>query len=437
MDFRLPELGEGVYEAELVSWHVKPGATVVSGQNLMEVLTDKATMEVPAPFAGTIGALRVEVGATLKVGEVILEYQPVGAAQTSTEPAGKKQPASTSAGPAAKSKAKHPPADPVGAPVAKPAGLGVYVNGNPPLPKTAPANVQAAPSVRYMARKLGIDLAQMQGSGPGGRILLDDLTQRIQKVQPGPAAPEEHPEFGVAGTRIKLKGVRRKIAEHMVAAKRAIPHYSYVDEFDATALVQLREALKSDFATAGNKLTYLAFAVKAVAAALKEVPIVNSSLEEEAGEIVLHAHYHIGIAVSTPGGLVVPVIRDADQKDLAQVAADIDRLSNQARAGRIRLQDIQGGTFTVTSIGNVGGLFSTPIIHQPQVGILGLGKIVRRPIYDEAGAIRPAQMQFLSFSFDHRIVDGAVGAAFGNAVIKRLRQPARLLLPGGSLTARR
>ena len=436
MDFRLPELGEGVYEAELVSWHIKPGAAVVSGQNLMEVLTDKATMEVPAPFSGTIGELRVEVGATLKVGEVVLDYQPAGAAQTSAEPASKKQPTSGAVTSTSKSKPKPSPVAPVGVAVTKSAGAGAHVNGNPPLPKAASASVQAAPSVRYMARKLGIDLAQMQGSGPGGRILIDDLTQRIQKVQPGAAAPEEHPEFGVAGTRIKLKGLRRKIAEHMVAAKRAIPHYSYVDEFDATPLTQLRNGLKPDFAAAGIKLTYLAFAVKAVAAALKEVPIVNSSLDEEAGEIILHAHYHVGIAVSTPGGLVVPVIHDADQKDLAQVAAEIDRLSSQARAGKIQLQDIQGGTFTVTSIGNVGGLFSTPIIHQPQVGILGLGKMVRRPVYDEAGAIRPAEMQFLSFSFDHRIVDGAVGAAFGNAVIKRLRQPARLLLPG-SLTNRK
>ena len=226
-----------------------------------------------------------------------------------------------------------------------------------------------------------------------------------------------------------MKGLRRKIAEHMVAAKRAIPHYSYVDEFDATPLVQLRDALKPDFAAAGIKLTYLAFVVKAVATALKEVPIVNASLLEEAAEIVLHAHYHIGIAVSTPAGLVVPVIHDADQKELSRIAAEIDQLSSQARAGKIQLADIQGGTFTVTSIGNVGGLFSTPIINQPQVGILGLGKMVRRPVYDHAGAIRPADMQYLSFSFDHRIVDGAVGAAFGNAVIRLLRQPARLLLP--------
>jgi 2-oxoisovalerate dehydrogenase E2 component (dihydrolipoyl transacylase) len=296
--------------------------------------------------------------------------------------------------------------------------------------------VQAAPSVRYLARKLGIDLGKLHGSGPGGRVLLDDLTQRIQASSPTTQKHEEHPEYGVAGSKIKLMGLRRKIAEHMVAAKREIPHYSYVDEFDATALVHLRDSLKPDFAAAGIKLTYLAFVVKAVVEGLKHVPIVNSSLDTEAGDIALHAHYHIGVAVSTPGGLVVPVVHDADKKELAQIAIEIERLSSQARAGKIQLPDIQGGTFTVTSIGNVGGLFSTPIIHQPQVGILGLGKMIRRPVFDDAGNVRPADMQYLSFSFDHRVVDGAVGAAFGNEVIRQLRNPARLLLPAGGLSAK-
>ncbi|HEV8060601.1 MAG TPA: dihydrolipoamide acetyltransferase family protein [Gemmataceae bacterium] len=430
MEFKLPELGEGVYEAELVSWHVQPGDVVESGQNLLEVLTDKATMEVPAPFAGTIGPLHAEPGATLKVGDVVLEYQPAGAAQPSPTPASQKPSTTPATASASKSKPKRHVTETAVPVAAKPDIIASHVNGNPPPVVAAPTNVQAAPSVRYMARKLGIDLAQLHGSGPGGRILLDDLTRRIQKAPDRGAAKDEHPEFGVAGTRIPMKGLRRKIAEHMVAAKRDIPHYSYVDEFDATPLVQLRDTLKPDFAAAGIKLTYLAFVVKAVATALKEVPIVNSSLLEESGEIALHAHYHIGIAVSTPAGLVVPVIHDADQKDLSRIAAEIDQLSSQARAGKIQLADIQGGTFTVTSIGNVGGLFSTPIINQPQVGILGLGKMVRRPVYDNAGAIRPADMQYLSFSFDHRIVDGAVGAAFGNAVLRLLRQPARLLLSG-------
>ena len=433
MDFRLPELGEGVYEAELVSWHVKPGDVVQPGQNLIEVLTDKATMEVPAPFAGTIDKVLAEPGATVKVGEVVLEYQ---AASSGSAPVKAERADAAKTEAPAKKKEGRPEATTAAFGATKRIGNGSLSYPTPQAPTSTSTAVRAAPSVRYMARKLGIDLGHLHGSGPGGRILLDDLTQRIQSATPSAKQTEEHPEYGVAGSKIKLKGLRRKIAEHMVAAKREIPHYSYVDEFDATSLMKLREELKPDFAEAGIKLTYLAFVVKAVVAALKQVPIVNSSLDNEAGEIALHSQYHIGIAVSTPGGLVVPVVHDADKKELAQIAVEIDSLSSQARAGKIQLADIQGGTFTVTSIGNVGGLFSTPIIHQPQVGILGLGKMIRRPVYDEAGTVRPAEMQYLSFSFDHRVVDGAVGAAFGNAVIRQLRQPARLLLPAGGLKAR-
>jgi pyruvate dehydrogenase E2 component (dihydrolipoamide acetyltransferase)/2-oxoisovalerate dehydrogenase E2 component (dihydrolipoyl transacylase) len=215
----------------------------------------------------------------------------------------------------------------------------------------------------------------------------------------------------------------------MVLAKRTIPHYSYVDECDVTELVRVRDGLKEAYARAGVKLTYLPFFVKAVAAALKEVPIVNASLDEEAGEIVLHDRYDVGVAVATPAGLVVPVVRGADRKDLGQLAREIDRLSAEARSGKARREDLQGSTFTVTSIGSIGGLISTPVINHPEVGILGVGKVVRRPVYDDAGQLRPAELVYLSFSFDHRVVDGAVGAVFSNAVIERLRNPLPLLLP--------
>ena len=207
----------------------------------------------------------------------------------------------------------------------------------------------------------------------------------------------------------------------MVQAKRTIPHYSYVDECDVTDLVKLREDLKATYARAGVKLTYLAFFVKAVVHALKEVPLVNASLDEAGNEIVLHDHYHIGVAVATPGGLIVPVIHDADQRDLGGIAREIERLGNDARAGRQRLEDLRGGTFTVTSIGNVGGLFSTPIINHPEVGILGVGKVVKRPVFDDNGQVRPADLIYLSLSFDHRVVDGAVGGAFANAIIAGCR----------------
>jgi pyruvate dehydrogenase E2 component (dihydrolipoamide acetyltransferase)/2-oxoisovalerate dehydrogenase E2 component (dihydrolipoyl transacylase) len=192
-------------------------------------------------------------------------------------------------------------------------------------------------------------------------------------------------------------------------------------------MVQLRAARKEAFAAKGAKLTYLAFFVKAVVAALQEVPIVNATLDEEAGEIVLHAQYHIGIAVATPAGLIVPVVRDADKKSLFEIAREIERLSLDARQGKAKLEDLRGGTFSVTSIGNLGGLFATPIILHPQLGILGIGKIVKRPVYDAHEQIKPAQMVYLSFSFDHRVLDGAIGTAFGNAVIRQLQNPATLL----------
>jgi pyruvate dehydrogenase E2 component (dihydrolipoamide acetyltransferase)/2-oxoisovalerate dehydrogenase E2 component (dihydrolipoyl transacylase) len=412
MDFRLPELGEGVYEAELVAWLVKAGEVVKRGHNLLEVLTDKASMEVPAPFAGTITALRAEPGQMIKVGDVVLAYTPVG----QQEPAEDRGLRIEDRGSRIEDGKKT---------ASQPAPSSILH----PLSSTLSPSVRAAPSVRYLARKLGVDLARVRGSGPGGRILLDDLPARVLAPAAEPPADEVRLDYGTPGTRIKLHGVRRKIAEHMVLAKRTIPHYSYVDECDVTELVRLRDSLRDTFAQAGAKLTYLAFFVKAVVAALREVPIVNASLDDEAGEIVLHAHYHIGIAVSTPSGLIVPVIHDADQKDLAQIARDIDRLSTAARAGKIRLEDLRGGTFTITSIGGVGGLISTPVINHPEVAILGVGKVVKRPVFDSAGKVCAADLIYLSFSCDHRVLDGAVAAAFGNAIIRRLQNPALLLLP--------
>jgi pyruvate dehydrogenase E2 component (dihydrolipoamide acetyltransferase)/2-oxoisovalerate dehydrogenase E2 component (dihydrolipoyl transacylase) len=284
-----------------------------------------------------------------------------------------------------------------------------------------------------MARKLGIDLGRVHGSGPDGRVLLDDLTRYLKVGGAGEraAAPpaEPRPDFGTPGTRLQLQGLRRKIAEHMVRSKHTAPHYTYVDECDVTDLVRLREALREPAARLGVRLTYLAFFVKAVTAALKEVPIVNAALDEAAGEIALYDHYHIGVAVATPAGLIVPVVHDADQKDLFQIAREVEHLSASARAGKVRLEDLRGGTFTITSVGNVGGLISTPIINYPEVAILGIGKIVKRPVYDAAANIRPADVLYLSFSFDHRVVDGAVGAAFGNAVLRRLQSPAAMLVP--------
>ena len=406
MDFALPELGEGLYEAELIRWLVQPGDAVKRGQPLLEVMTDKATMEVPAPFSGKLTAIQGEPGTKLKIGKIILSYQPTASGESASLPI-----------PAASAmQAERPIASPI-----------TTNNGS----KGPGSNPVAAPSVRHMARKLGIDLERVAGSGPAGRILLEDLAPLIaSNAKPTKAkVAEPMQDYGRPGTRIKHQGLRRKIAEHLLDAKRRIPHYSYVDECDVTELVRLRTGMRDACARIGIKLTYLPFFVKALAEALKEIPLVNSSLDEEAGEIILHDRYHIGIAVATPGGLVVPVIRDADKKDLFTIAGEAERLGTEGKAGKARREDLRGSTFTVTSIGGMGGLISTPIINHPEVGIMGVGKVIRRPVYDNEGHIKPADLVYLSFSFDHRVLDGAVGAAFGNAVKRHLEQPAAMLVP--------
>lgn len=418
MDYRLPELGEGIYEAELVAWRVQPGDSVRRGQSLAEVLTDKASMELPSSFIGTIESLKAAPGSRIKVGEVVLTYRPEVEADEET---GGLPPSAR-------------PAEGL-SPAARPTSERSFLAPEPSesaiLTTAATQRVKAAPSVRLMARQLGIDLTQIRGSGPGGRILIADLKAAIPPAgtpAARPAATRPLPDFGRPGTRIKLQGVRRRIAEHMVLSKRTIPHFGYVDEADVTQLVRLRESLKDPLAERGIRLTYLAFIVKAVVGALKDVPIVNATLDEEGQEIVLHDQYHIGFAVAAPQGLLVPVLRNADQKSVLDLAQEIEKLTEAVRANRIRPEDLRGGTFTVTSIGSFGGLISTPIISHPQVGIVGVGKIVKRPVYDQNLNLVPADIVYLSFSFDHRVLDGAAATAFGNALIRRLQSPAALLL---------
>jgi pyruvate dehydrogenase E2 component (dihydrolipoamide acetyltransferase)/2-oxoisovalerate dehydrogenase E2 component (dihydrolipoyl transacylase) len=412
MNFLLPDMGEAILEVELVEWLVKPGDSVRRGQDLMEVMTDKAVMPVPSPFEGTVESLFANRGDKVLVGQAVLSYVP-----------------SASHVEVAKPDYPRPATAPAPSPARAPSPVANAVRA-----RGAGVPVKAAPSVRYMARKLGIDLERVSGSGEGGRILIEDLSARITPAPAAQAGPTDGrtavPDYGTPGTRIEFAGVRRRIAERMVESMAAIPHYSYVDECEVTQLVALREGLRRAAAATAPKVTYLAFFVRAVAAALVEVPIVNASLDEEAGAIVLHDRYDVGIAVAAPQGLLVPVIRGAERKDVFQIARDIERLSADVRAGRARVEDLKGSTFTITSIGGIGGLISTPIINQPEVGILGLGRVIKRPVYDAAGNLRPADLMYVSFSFDHRVVDGAVGAAFSNAVIRQIQNPAALLVPG-------
>jgi 2-oxoisovalerate dehydrogenase E2 component (dihydrolipoyl transacylase) len=417
MDFSLPPVGEGLVEVELVRWLVRPGDAVTRGQPLMEVMSDKATMEVPAPFAGVIQSTQGEAGEKLQVGQHILAYALDGEAVVTS--GGRQFPENGMAS---------------GGLQAPEVVGGEKPRGTDPPRTPSISNgthrASAAPSVRHLARKLGVDLLKVRGSGPAGRVLLDDLTGFLTPKGSAPAAKPAAPkvDYGTPGTTQRLAGLRKVIAERMVASKRTIPHYAYVDECDATDLVRLRNQLKEPFAANGVKLTFLPFLITAVVRALKDVPIVNSSYDEASQTISLHDKYNVGFAVSVPNGLIVPVIKNADKLDLAGIANEVERLGEACRTNKIKADDLQGGTFTITSVGNIGGLISTPIINAPEVGIMGVGRIVKRPVYDDSGNLRPADLLYLSFSFDHRIVDGAVGIAFGNAVLKRLQNPGTLMM---------
>lgn len=416
MIFRIPPIGEGVQEAELVSWKVNVGDRVAPGHPLMEVMTDKATSEVPAPFAGTITSLRALPGARLAIGDAVLSYTPAGE--------------ETEEGPATIAPASEATAE-------APAQQSRRPNGSPAHSEPHPTRAPASPATRQLARELGVDLATISGSGPGGRVLIGDVASHARpdgpKPQPSPEASPIPETWGKPGTTRPVQGLRRQIAERLSEAHRVVPQASLVEEVDVTSLVRLRDELREPFARGGIKLTYLPFFVRAAALALRDVPIVNASLDESGERIILHADCHVGVAVDTPAGLVVPVIRDADHKDIRALAGEMSALAEEARRGSLKLEDFRGGTFTVSSVGNIAGLFTSPMVTPPQAAILGIGRVVRRPVYDKAGHIAPADLVYLAVSFDHRVLDGGATAAFAGALAKRLASPASLLADWSSM----
>ncbi len=406
MDFKLPDIGEGVAEGEIVTWLVKAGDPVKEDQPFVEVMTDKATVQLPSPVAGTVKELKFKEGAVVKVGSVIAVFDTVGGA-TKAAPTAKQE--------AAPAQARATTAAPT-APVAAPA------------PARTSDKVLAAPATRRRAREAGIDLAQVRGTGPHGRVTNADL----EGVSGGAAAaPARRPAAplpkGPREERIPLKGLRRKIAEQMTRSKDTAAHFTYVEECDMTEIVSLREAAKAQTAERGAKLTFLPFIIKALIPALREFPYVNSSLDDASGEIVLKRYYHIGIAVDTKDGLMVVNVRDADQKSLWELAKEIDRLAAAARAGKATREELTGSTFTITSTGNVGGLLATPIINHPEVAILGVHQIKAKPAVRD-GHIVIRQIGNFSMSFDHRVVDGMTGAQFLKRVLDTLEDPKRMLL---------
>lgn len=440
-EFKLPDIGEGVVEGEIVEWFVKAGDAVSEDQPLVAVMTDKATVDIPSPKAGTVTHLGGAPGEIIKVGAVLvtLDGDPGAAAPAPAEAAPAKPEPATAKPAAAETRpaAKEPPA---AAPAPRPA------------PRPAPARAEdagrvlASPATRKLAREMGIDLASVAGSGPRGRVTPDDVRQAAARPAPAPvalaaaaAAPAGPPRELLAiprrgeGTgerveeRVPLRGLRKRIAQKMVESKQRAPHFAYVEECDVTELVALRQRLKPSAERYGVKLTYLPFIMKALVPCLREFPLLNSSLDDETDELVFKKYYNIGVATDTDKGLTVPVVHDVNRKSILEIAAEIVELTNRARAGRSKLEDLQGGTFTITSTGNIGGLFATPIINHPEVAILGVPKIRQQPVVRE-GQVVIRDILWVAMSLDHRVVDGAVGARFTQRLIEYLSDPAKIFL---------
>lgn len=429
-DVKLPDIGEGVTEGELIKWLVKPGDTVKADQAVAEVMTDKATVEVPTPVAGTVKELKLKEGATVPIETVMLTVETSGATTS-----GKSQPLqapvpsvpapTSTAAMAAKSSA---PAAAVASRPASDGGMEMY-------PPVAESRVLATPATRRLAREMGIDINQLRGTGIAGRVTREDvvLSKGAGAVsagwaKPAPAtAPARAVPPGGSEERVPLKGVRKKIAENLQMAKRVIPHFTLVDEANVNELVKVRAAAKSAAEVAQVKVTYLPFVIKALIATMREFPMFNASIDDQAGEIVYKHFYNIGFAADTPNGLLVPVVKAADQKTILEISRDIQQLAGKARDGKLGLEEMKGATITITNIGSVGGLYATPIINHPEVAILGMYKIQDKPVWNGSSFERAQFMNF-SITCDHRLIDGAVAANFMKAFIARIENPSRLML---------
>jgi 2-oxoisovalerate dehydrogenase E2 component (dihydrolipoyl transacylase) len=423
-ELEMPELAESVIEGEIVKWLVKEGEHVKQDQPLVEVMTDKVTVEIPSPYEGVLLKQVAPEGAVVPIGKPIAIFGKEGETVDAAHPA---EPAKTHAEAAPAATSSTPAA-------ARPKTGNGQAHGA--VAKTETAEVGAfgrplaAPAVRKLARELGVDLAHVRGSGDGGRIQREDV-ERVAGQAPAPVRKAASAPAGASESeRIPLRGLRRVIADHMVHSKHTAAHTLHVDEADLTDLVAMRERAKAKAAAEGIKLTYLPFFVKAVTGALKRHPYVNASLDDEKHEVVLKKYYNIGIAANTDEGLVVPVIHDADRKTIFELAAEIADLAEKARAGKLSHDEITGSTFTITNVGSVGGLFTFPIINYPEVAILGTHSIVPRPVVRD-GQIVIRQMMYLSISFDHRVVDGALAAQFVRDVADSLANADVMLMEGG------
>ncbi len=419
--FLLPDIGEGVVEAEILKWFVAPGDAVVEDQPIAEVMTDKATVTIPSPKRGVVTRLLWKEGDVAKVHHALVELELEGGEPEVAAVVPLPKPAAPPAPPAPKSDVR--------------AAVAEAVDRAAPV---VPGKALATPAVRALARELGVDLQAVRGTGPGGRVLKEDVRARqggngaaghvqaaVAAPGTGPTAPATDPHGEVEV--VPVRGLRRRIAEKMALSKRTAAHFTFVEQVDATELVAMKERMARAAAGEGVKVTFLPFVLKATVAALRKFPQLNATFDEERGEIHRKRWYDLGIAAATDQGLTVPVVRQVDRRSIADLAREIERLGADSRAGRLRPEDVGGSTFTVTSLGALGGMFATPVLNHPEVGILGVHRIRPTPVVRD-GQVVVRDVLHVSLTSDHRVVDGAEAAAFTYEVIRHLEDPSLLFL---------
>jgi pyruvate dehydrogenase E2 component (dihydrolipoamide acetyltransferase) len=439
-EFPLPDIGEGVAEGEIVEWKVKEGDAVAEDQEMVEVMTDKATVPITSPVRGTVKKIVAEAGSVVPVGAVLVQIEPAAGAHVPTvaahgdghaKPAAAKAPARTEAPTAVVAAA------PAVADFQRPAGQ----------------RALATPYTRRLAREAGLDIERIEGTGEAGRVTEDDvkkraaggraaptkaaapapsLSEQVAARAPAAAATPKYVPAAIASTpgketRVPIRGLRKKISDRMHQSKTTAAHFTYVDECDVTALVKMRSDMKEKAAKRGVKLTYMPFIAKAIVSGLQQFPSLNGVTDDAKSEFAIKHYFNFGVAVDTDQGLIVPVVKDVDKRSLLDLAHEIERVASEAREGKSKLEDLRDGTFTITNAGNIGGLFATPIINYPEAAIVGVHAIKKTPrVVGDKIEIR--DVMYLSISIDHRMNDGAIGARFMNHVIGLLQDPAALFL---------
>lgn len=425
-EFRFPDIGEGITEGTLMKWLVKEGENIEEGQSVAEVETDKVTTEIPSPRTGVVSELKVEEGDVINVGDVFITIDTSG----EVDEIDKKEESVEK-----KEIVEEETAGVVGEVIASSEEIPPSTEEIVLSKKPEKVKVLATPVARKMAKDLGVDISKVKGTGPNGRVMKEDIIKakdammkskeesKISQIQYEESILVEDERI----ERIPLTRIRKTIAEQMTLSRFTIPHTTAMDEIDVTELYEFRKKYKDILIEEEVKLTFLPFIVKGVIAVLKELPEFNSSLDEENDELILKHFYHIGIATDTDRGLMVPVLRDGDKKSIVEIAKEIEDLSSRAKNNQIELHELKGSTFTITNYGSIGGYFGIPIINYPESAILGVGRIVKKPIVKD-DEIVIARVLPLSLSYDHRIIDGASGARFLNLLSELLKNPEMLLL---------